>query len=114
MEMDQGFTVLAQSQVESPRAPNTAYRRIELALGRRGYLFRAIIRESWGVYRADAPDAEEGSLRASSTDADWSLALIGVRDKASPRKIGADAESAQYMKAALAECENAMRALVAG
>jgi hypothetical protein len=114
MEMDQNFKLLTESKVESPRTPGGAFRRIELALGRRGSAYRAIIRESWGSYRADdATDIEEGFLRVTSTDADWPLALLGIRDKASPRKIGADPESAQYMKVALAECEAAMRALSA-
>lgn len=111
MLMDQNFKLLTESKVESPRAPGAAFRRIELALGRRGSAYRAIIRESWGTYQTDAPDLEEGFLRVGSTDADWELALLGIRDKASPRKIGTDPEAAQYMKAALAECEAAMRAL---
>jgi hypothetical protein len=113
MEMDQNFKLVTESKVESPRTPGAAFRRIELAIGRRGSAYRAIIRESWGIYQADAPDIEEGFLRVTSTDADWPLALLGVRDKASPGNIGSDPEAAQYLKAALAECEAAMRALPA-
>ena len=111
MEMDQNYKLLTESKVESPRTPGAPFRRIELALGHRGSAYRAIIRESWGVYQVDATELEEGSLRVTSTDADWPLALLGIRDKASSRKIGADPEAAQYMKTALAECEAAMRVL---
>lgn len=113
MEMDQNFTLLAHSQVESPREPGAAFRRIELAIGRRGFIYRAIVRESWGVYQDGSPDVEEGFLRVTSTDSDWPLALLGVRDKAAPRKIGADPEAARYLKAALSECEASLRALTA-
>ncbi|MDD2768075.1 MAG: hypothetical protein PHT19_05045 [Methylococcus sp.] len=113
MEMDQNFTLLAHSRVESPRNSGGAFRRIELAIGRRGSLYRAIVRESWGLYQAGSSEIEEGFLRVTSTDSDWPLALLGVRDKASPRKIGADPEAAQYLKAALAECEASLRTLKA-
>lgn len=113
MEMDQNFTLLAHSRVETPRAPDTAYRRIELAIGRKGFIYRAIVRESWGRYQGGASDTEEGFLRTTSTDSDWPLVLIGIRDKAAPRKIGADPEAAQYLKAALAECEASLRVLTA-
>lgn len=111
MEMDQNFKLLAETKVESPRNPGGPFRRIELAVGRRGSAYRAIIRESWGTYHAGEPDNEDGFLRVTSTDAAWSLALLGIRDKAPPRKIGTDPEAAEYMKAALAECEAALRAL---
>lgn len=113
MEMDQNFTLLAHSRIESPHKPDGAFRRIELAIGRRGSLYRAIVRESWGLYQAGLSEIEEGFLRVTSTDSDWPLALLGVRDKASPRKIGADPEAARYLKAALAECEASLRALKA-
>ncbi len=111
MEMDQGYTLLTECEVATPRAPDAAFRRIELAVGRKGFLYRGVVRESWGRYQADGQAVEEGSLRVTSTDSDWSLALIGVRDKAAPRKIGADPEAAEHLKAALTECEARLRVL---
>lgn len=113
MEMDQNFTLLAHSRIESPRGSNDHYRRIELAIGRKGFVYRAIVRESWGMYQSGASDVEEGFLRATSTDSDWPLVLIGIRDKAAPRRIGFDPEAAGYLKAALAECEASLRVLTA-
>lgn len=111
MEMDQGYKLLAEAEAATPKAPGTAFRRIELAVGRKGFLYRAIVRESWGLYQADTLELEEGSMRVTSTDSDWSLALIGVRDKAVPRNIGADPEAAEHLKSVLASCEEALRTL---
>ena len=93
--MPADFTTLAESrQPADPAAP----RHVSLAIGKRGPLHRALIRDS----------AAPGKGEASAMDYDWRLALIGARDRAGGRGVASDADGAALLAAAIAECEAVM------
>lgn len=105
MKMSYGFEIIAEAYkgIEFGHVPGHRYRDVEVAVGKRGSQYRAVVLETWGsAHGFDEEDARK-KVVARSNDPRKALREVLIRARDSGLKP-------DYLAAAASECEDELEA----